>query len=243
MLFSCWANPTEINMELRQLWAVVRRRWWLVLIPAVVALILTLPTLRTVISPPVTFTTAIRFTASQVPTADKAQNFQDQSYIPWLASEYAVNNLATWMGTGSFAQEISTKLTEQGKTISAGDIRAAGLRSDSARSIMTLYLYWPNPDELKLIAQAAIDVLREKNQVYFPQFGAQKAEITPLDTISVAPLSAPITQRLGPLFRVLIGLVAGLALAFLAEYLDPTIRDRRDVEALGLHVIAEIPRG
>jgi capsular polysaccharide biosynthesis protein len=228
-------------MELRQLWAVVQRRWWLVLIPAVVALILTLPTLRTVISPPVTFTTAIHFTASQVPTADKAQNFQDQSYIPWLASEYAVNNLATWMGTDSFAQEISTKLAAQGKTISAGDIRAAGLRSDSARSIMTLYLYWPNPDDLKLIAQAAIDVLREKNQVYFPQLGVQKAEITPLDTITIAPLSAPITQRLGPLFRVLIGLVAGLALAFLAEYLDPTIRDRSDVEVLGLSVLVEIP--
>ena len=229
-------------MELKQLWAVIRRRWWLVLIPAVVAAILALPSARTAISPAVTYTTAIRFTASQLPTADKAQNFQDQSYIPWLASEYAVNNLATWMGTDSFATEIAVKLTAQGKTISAGDIRAAGIRADSARSIMTLYLYWPNPDDLKLMAQAAIDVLREKNQVYFPQFGAQKAEITPLDTINVAPVSTPITQRLGPLFRVLVGLAAGLVLAFLAEYLDPTIRDWRDVEVLGLGVIAEIPR-
>src|SRR5262245_24774163 len=126
-------------MELKQLWAVIRRRWWLVLLPAVVALIVALPSLRTVISPPVTYTVTIRFTASQTPNADNAHTFQDQSYIPWLASEYAVNNLATWMNTSeSFAHEIADKLQTAGKTIEIGAIRGA-MRADSARSIMTLY--------------------------------------------------------------------------------------------------------
>jgi len=36
--------------------------------------------------------------------------------------------------------------------------------------------------------------------------------------------------------------LGGVALAFLAEYLDPTLRSRAEVETLGWPVIAEIPR-
>jgi len=228
-------------MELKQLWAVIVRRWWLILLPAIVALILTLPSLQTMVTPPVNYTVTIRFTASQVPPSDATHTFQDQSYIPWLASEYAINNLATWMRTESFTREIADRLQAQGKTVDLGAV-CSPIASDSARSIMTLYLTCSNPDDIQLFAQAAIDVLRERSQAYFPQLTAQKTEIMPLDAISVVPASTPITTRLSPLFRVLIGLVAGLALAFLVEYLDPTIRDRREVETLDLPVIAEIPR-
>lgn len=231
-------------MELKQLWSVVRRRWWLILLPALVALILTLPSIKNVISSSSGgYSVTIRFTAGQTPTTDTAKTFQDQSYIPWLASEYVVNNLATWMKTDSFAQEISNELKAQGQTISADAIRGV-IQSDSARSIMTLtFTSWPDPDVLKQIAQAAIDVLQNKNQVYFnPQFGTQRAAVIPLDTINVTPVPTALATRFTPLVRILIGLVAGIALAFLAEYLDPTLRSRSEVEALGLPVIAEIPR-
>jgi capsular polysaccharide biosynthesis protein len=226
-------------MELKQLWAVIVRRWWLVLLPAAVALVLAIPSLLAAIRPSVTFQVMLRFTASQVP--DKPQNFQDQAYIPWLASEYAVNNLASWMKTESFAHSIADRLKEQGTTVEVGVVQGA-IQSDSARSIMTLWLTYPDPDMLKQLAPAAIDVLKEQNRVYFPQFGSQRAEIGVLDAINVTPVSTPITQRLGGLARVLIGLLIGVALAFLAEYLDPTIRDWRDAEALGLPILAEIPR-
>jgi len=42
--------------------------------------------------------------------------------------------------------------------------------------------------------------------------------------------------------RLGLGLLAGIGLAFLAEYLDPTLRQREQVEALGLPIIASIPR-
>jgi capsular polysaccharide biosynthesis protein len=227
-------------MELKQVWSVVRRRSWLVLLPAVVTLILTLPSLRAVISPPTAYSVVIQFTASQIP-ASSGQSFQDQSYIPWLMSEYAVNNLATWMKSESFARETASLLQSQGKTIDAEAIRGM-IQSDSARSIMRLYLTWPDPDEVKQIAQAAIDVLRTKSQDYFPQLSAARVVIVPLDAITVSQQSTPITTRFAPLFRILIGLVVGLALAFLVEYLDPTIWHRREVEALGLPILAEIPR-
>jgi capsular polysaccharide biosynthesis protein len=37
-------------------------------------------------------------------------------------------------------------------------------------------------------------------------------------------------------------LAGGVALAFLVDYLDPSVRERADVEALGLKVLAEVPK-
>jgi capsular polysaccharide biosynthesis protein len=229
-------------MELKQIWAVIRRRWWLILLPVIVAGILIVPSLRAALAPAAGYSVSIQFTASQAPSGDSStRSFEDQSYIPWLASEYAVNNLASWITSESFAREVSVKLQAQGKTIEAAVLRSV-IRADSARSIMRLYITsWPDADEIKLIAQAAIDVLKEMNQVYFPQFAAQKAEIVAQDSIIVTPLATPLTNRLSPLLRLLVGLVAGLGLAFLADYLDPSIRSRAEVEALDLPVLAEIP--
>ena len=229
-------------MELKRLWSVIRRRLWLVVLPAIVALIISIPALKAAITPTAGYTVTIRFTASQ-PLSPKAtpSSYQDQAYIPWLASEYAVANLAAWMRTDSFAREIANLLTSQGKTFDVGAIRGA-IVSDSARSILTLDLSWPDDKEIDQIAQGAISVLRNLNQTYFPQFGTQGAEVKPLDAIIVTPVAPALATRVGPLFRVLVGLLAGIGLAFLAEYLDPKIRSRRDIESLGLPVIAEIPR-
>jgi capsular polysaccharide biosynthesis protein len=229
-------------VELRQLLDVVRRRWWLILLPAVVALILTVPLLGTMLRPPVNYSVGVRFTASQTPTTQNAPTFEDLSYIPWLASEYAVNNLATWMRTDSFAREIAAVLAQQGTQIDADAIRAA-VTSDSARSIMTFYVTsWQDEAETKMIAEAAINVLQTKNAAYFAQFGAEPARVVALDAPIVVPVPIPLAVRFGPLLRIAVGLAVGVALAFLAEYLDATIRSRTEVEALGLTVIAEIPK-
>jgi capsular polysaccharide biosynthesis protein len=228
-------------MELKQLWAVVMRRWWLILLPAAVALILAIPSLKSVISPPHDSNVTIRFTASQVPNDQNAQTFQDKSYIPWLASEYAVTNLAAWMRTDSFAREVSQVLAAQNVTIEPDAVRGL-IQSDSARSIMTLYVTGLDEAQIKAVAGAAVEVLQKRNAAYFPQFGADGATIIPLDTILVNPVAPQLAARFAPLARILIGLAAGFALAFLAEYLDATIRDRREAEALDLPVLAEIPR-
>lgn len=227
-------------MELRQLWAVVRRRWWLVLLPALVALALVIPALPAMLRPTVIYSVGIRFTASQSPTSDNAKTFQDLSYIPWLASEYAVNNLATWMRTDTFAREIAAILAQQGTQIEPDSIRAA-IVSDSARSIMTLFIRWSDAEVLRRIALAAVEVLQTKNATYFAQFGAQPARVIALDGIIITPESTPLATRLSPLIRIVLGLTAGLALAILADYFDRAIRDRTEIEALGLSVIAEIP--
>ncbi len=210
------------------------------MLPTLVALVLTLPALRASLSPPVSYLATVHFTAS--PKPGSGGTFQDQSYTPWLASEYAVNNLATWMRTDSFAREVSAASDTLGKKIEPERVRGLIANSDSARSLMTLYLRGPDTDELKIVGQAAINVLADKTDTYFPQTSAQKTLVVPLDQVLPVLEATPITTRFAPLVRVGIGLALGLVLAFLAEYLDRSVRSRSELEALGLPVIAEIPR-
>lgn len=235
-------------MELRQLWSVIVRRWWLIALPALVAALLTLPMLGNVISPPVTYNAAVRFTVSQPPgeagvtgSAPLGGTFEDDSYIPWLASEYVVVNLAGWMRTQSFAREVAGVLAAQGLNLEPAAIQGA-ISSDAVRSMMTLYLSWPDAAQLERIAQAAIQALQERHQAYWPQLAAARAVVTALDSPKAAPAATSLADRLAPLFRILIGLAAGLGLAFLAEYLDTGIRTRQEAEStLTLPVLAEIP--
>jgi len=210
-------------MELIALWHLFKRRWWLMALPAAVALILTLPTLKQVVSPSPAYAVQVRLTAAAPPNAETASDttpYEDSVYVPLLASEYVAVNLPHWITSDSFADEVSRMLSEQGTTISPGDLRGA-FHGDSFRSIVTLYVSWDDPD---------------------PQFAAEPVQVVPLDTVSVSQVAPPITARATPLIKIMLGLAAGVGLAILAEYLDTAVRTRDDVEALGLQVLAVIPR-
>jgi uncharacterized protein involved in exopolysaccharide biosynthesis len=230
-------------MELMMAWHLIRRRWWLIALPFGVALLLTLPTLKNVVAPPVTYSVQIRLTAAAPPDAKiegVTTPYEDTVYVPLLASEYVAVTLPHWITSDRFAEEVSRVLDEQGMNIDAEDLRPA-FYADSFRSILTMYVGWDNEAEIRAIAAAAIQVLQTRNQTYFPQFAAEPVEVVPLDNVRVAQAAPPITARVAPLIRIIMGLVAGVGLAILAEYLDTGIHTRADVEALGLAVLAEIP--
>lgn len=232
-------------MELIASWNVVRRRWWLIALPALVALALTLPKLPDVISPPGSYGVQMGLAVAappQPPTAQTTTPYEDTAYVPWLASEYIVVNLPAWIASDSFADQVRDVLAAQGMTYAAADLEGA-FAAEGLRSILTLHVAWPKPAEIIPISQAAVTVLQTRNQLYFPQFAGEPVSVVPLDDIRVQSLAAPIRQRLDPLLRVAVGLAAGVALAVLAEYLDRSVRTRADVEALGLPVLAEVPRG
>ncbi len=231
-------------MELIVLWNLFKRRWWLILLPPAAALLLTLPALKNVISPPVTYSVQMRLTAAAPPNAQvegETTPYEDSAYVPLLASEYVVVNMPHWIMSDSFADEVSTVLSGQNVTISGEDLRGA-FYADSFRSILTLYISWDDSEEIRAIAGAAVTVLQTRNQHYFPQFAAQPVQVVPLDDVKVYQAATPLTVRMMPLLKLAVGLAAGLGLAVLAEYLDQTVRSTADVEALELPVLGEIPR-
>ncbi|NDJ76296.1 MAG: hypothetical protein GYB65_08545 [Chloroflexi bacterium] len=232
-------------MELIALWHMFKRRWWLMALPAVVALILTLPSLVNITSPPSTYSVAVRLTAAAPPDAtleNITTPYEDTAYVPLLASEYVVVNMPAWITSDRFAAEVSAVLEEQYDLDIPADDLDATFFADSYRSILTLYVSWDEEDEISAIAQAAITVLDERNVDYFPQFEAIPVRVTALDDVEVTEAAPPITSRIGPLLRLFIGLAAGVGLGVLVEYLDPTIYHREDLEGLDLRLIAEIPR-
>src|SRR5574341_1071732 len=227
-------------MELRGLWKIAKRRWWLIALPALAALGYAL---YGYLSHPPSggYTTSIRFTAAQPPDGETI-GYEDKSYYPWLASEYIVNALTDWVKTGSFADALSEQLAAQGVEISGRQLQGA-IASDNERSVMMLYLSWGDAGQLASIAEAATVVLQERSGEFFPQLGQEGLAVIALDDAVITPTAPSLTAQLNPLIRFGLGLAAGVALAAVVEYLDPSVRDRTEVEAMGLRILAEVPRG
>jgi hypothetical protein len=228
-------------MELKQLWKITRRWWWLILLPAVVVGAYSL----LAYSPPAaSYGMTLRFTAGQpeTPAIENAPGF-DPNYYRWLASEYIVGGLKDWVRTGAFAQAVSADLAGQGEALPPEAVAGAIVASDNARSILLVYLAGGDPAQLQTLALAVTRVLQTQNAAVFPQLGGQAAVVTPLDVPSVAAAPPSLRSRLDLPLRLALALAAGLALALAAHYQDPYVRERAELERLGLTVVAEIPRG
>ena len=182
----------------------------------------------------------MRFIVGQRP-AQAAAEFDEQRYYNWLASEYIVNGLTAWVRGFRFAEMVSLYLEEQqGIRIDPFAIQS-GLAVDNARSEMTISLSAGDPDTARQMMDGVIAVLTEQNAVALPQLGGEPALLTQLDEPIVTPLSAGIRSQLDLPLRLLLALVAGIGLALLAHYLDPTVSSRAEIERLGLPVVGEIP--
>ncbi len=224
-------------MELRQLWKVIRRRWALALIPAVIVLLAGLATYRP--APPV-YNAGVRFLVGQPPGA-AAAGFDEQRYYNWLTSEYIVNGLTDWVRGGKFAEAVSARLAGQGSDVPPGAIQG-GLAADNARSMLTVSLTSGDAAQLAVVLDGVIAVLTEDNAVALPQLGGETAVLTQLDEPVVNQISPGLRGQLDLPLRVALALFAGLGLALLAHYLDPAVRDREELEGVGLPILGEIPR-
>ncbi len=224
-------------MELRQLWGVVKRRWLLMLLPAVVVLVLGLLTYRP--SPPI-FNTGVRFIVGQ-PPAEATDSLDEQRYYNWLTSEYIVNGLTDWVRGGEFAQLVSDYLATQALGVPPEAIQGA-ISADNARSMLTLSMTNGDPTLLGHMMDGVIVVLMEQNAAAMPQLGGISAEIVQLDQPVVNPIPSGFRSQLDLPFRIALALAVGLGLALLVEYLDPTIRDRDEASQLDLPLLGEIPK-
>lgn len=230
-------------MELKQLWKVARRWWWLMVLPLLVVGAYSLVTYR---APAPSYALTLRFTAGQ-PTALSAEPAYARNYYDWLTSEYIVGALKDWVRTGAFAEAVSARLAADGLTITPAAVAGTIVASDNARSLLLLYLSGSEPAQMTAIAGALITVLQEQNADALPSLGGQPAVVTALDPLEGGhvPVAAPpsLRSRLDLPLRLALALAAGVALALAAHYFDPTVREKAELEKLGLHVVAEIPRG
>lgn len=223
-------------MELRTYWKVLIRRWWLVLAPVLVVLVHTVVTYQ---SPPPTFQVVMRFAAGTTPAG---LSVDYDRYYPWLASEYIANGLEDVAETGAFARAVAARLASQGVSADPNAIQAH-VATDSAQSILVIYLNWPDAERARQVAEAIAEELTQNGSAYFPQLDDLDPAVTALDQPVAAPMPPSLrAQLMGPAIRLLVGLTAGIGLALLWHYLDPTVRERDELEELGVGVLGQIPR-
>ncbi len=224
---------------MKQLWKVARRGWWLIALPALIVGVISAVTYR---PPAASYALVLRFTAGQPEPFTTSPQF-DPTYYRWLASEYIVGALKDWVRTGDFAERVSTALQARGVALPPVAVAGAITASDNARSLLLVYLGGDDPAQLRAIAEAITEVLRDQNAAVFPQLGGQAAVVTPLDTPNVSLQPPGVRALLDLPLRLALALTFGFALALAAHYLDPFVHDKADLEKLGVKVIAEIPRG
>ena len=214
------------------------RRWWILLV--VPTMMVTIVGLIFYEAPSDRYVTTVHLSAALTPDENMATNITqfDTTYYSWLSSEYLVSGLSDWSVTGAFATAVSKLLESDSTYISASRIQNS-LSRDYVRSEVVIYVNSMDPDHTSKIANAAIKVMQEQNKNVFPQLGGRNATVVPLDEPIVTLASPGITQYLEIFVRITTGLVLGLLLVLCGHFFDPYIRNRSDVETLGIQVIME----
>ena len=222
-------------MEFAELFRVVLRRWWLIILPVLLAAVIAIPEfIRASNAGQSGYNAQISYSAAQLFNLPEREG--DYTDV-WLASEHTVDALTDWARSSSFRQEIQNLLSEQDTPLDSLQVAA-----DNVRNVGVIYFSHRNSEALSAIVDAAMLVLTTRSQAYFPQLGGDSAQVTILDQATVTAAPAPLTNRLSPLIRLGIAVLIGLALAFFAEYVDQTIYHQDDLRRLGIPLVGSVPR-
>lgn len=233
-------------MELRQYWHIIRRRWWLPVGLVVLVGLFSLVTQRPWESPPAVYTATLRFNVGLRPEPRTADYYSYDRYYTWLGSEYLIDDLSEIVKGSAFAEVVTARLAGSGLAVSPGAIQGS-TQAGKLHRILTVSTSWGDPAGLQRITQA----ISETIQADLPQFYGTLLATTPgpapveailIDGPHVGTSGPGLRERLDLPIRLTLALLLGIGLAFLFDYLDPHVRSRADLEALGLPVIGEIPR-
>ncbi|MGQ9500672.1 MAG: YveK family protein [Anaerolineae bacterium] len=224
-------------MELRQYASIIRRRFWLPLGLLVVVLVVTL-TLR---QPAVTQFVASARVLVDVPPLEQVDGmgFDPRLTAP-QATEYLVDDFSAFVTGDAVARMISERLAAQGIAVPPGIIQSS-TSSQQVHRVVEIQVTWNDPSQAGAILQTAIEVLQQEAPAYFGRLGTLQPSVRLFDGPRVAPLPPSLTQRLDLPVRLLLAVLAGVALCFLLDYLDDSVRNKSELEAMGISVLAEVP--
>ncbi len=226
-------------MELREYWHIVRRRWWL---PVFLTLAALAASSFVALRGSSAYKTEMRLAVSTSPSVARSNElYYDPIYYANLSAEYLADDLSAIIPSQAFGVDVSREL---GFSIPASTI-AEVTRAKKTHRLIDVTILTPTAEEGSTIAQGIANLINDPKRMgsYLQALDAYHGQVS----IVAAPYTHPSTGPVGLAseigLRTLVGLFVGLALAFLVDYLDQSLRGREDVEReLGLPVIGEIPR-
>ncbi|MGI6380489.1 MAG: hypothetical protein ACOX2R_06935 [Anaerolineae bacterium] len=221
-------------MDLAKYWDILRRRAW---IPVALVCVTLLSYLWA--PPPRTtgYAASMRFAVGVLPEESGGAYYTYDRYYTWLTAEYLVDDLSEIVKSRVFAADVSLLA---GLDLPAGAIQGA-TSAGKLHRILAVSIGWHDAAQLAAIAEATATLLTEKADAYLAQLGTEQAVIHLIDPPAVIPLQPSLRQRLDPVLRVGLALVLGIVVAFGLHAVDPTIRAKDELEALGVRVLALVP--
>lgn len=224
-------------MELRQYWQIVRRRLWVVV--ALVLIVLVISIIRRPTYTPF-YQATMRFALGLEPEAKTGEYYTYDKYYTWLTSEYLIDDAAQLVRSHAFAQAVSTRLSGSGIQVPAGVIQGS-TQAGQLHRILTVGIGWGDAAELTEIANAVAVVLPTEIARHFAQVGTSGVYASLIDPPAVGGVGKSLRERLDLPLRLFLALVAGIAVAFVLDYLDDSVHSRQELEESGLDILAEIP--
>jgi capsular polysaccharide biosynthesis protein len=222
-------------MELRAYAAVLRRHARLIgLITLATLIISTGLALRG----PAAYTATMRLAISVVPDPRVGDFFKYDSYYSVLTSEYLADDLSELLRSEAVAADVSAEMGQKVEPESIVNLT----RTKKTHRLLDIEIAGSSPEEALAIAKAYETVVNTKLVNYLAFMQANNGFVRIVNQPKVARTNTlPLTAaQIG--LRTMAGLIGAVGLAFLLEYIDDRLRDRRQVESfLGTRVLAEIP--
>ena len=231
-------------MELREYWSIIRRRWWL---PVAIGLVALIASTAVGLRGAAAFKTDMRLAVSTIPVPDpNVERYYDPTYYANLDSEYLADDMSELMTSRAFADEVKRELATSSTPVDADiDTIMSATRAKKTHRFIDITVTTPTFEQGAQIAGSISRILNDKAQL------AQYLQALTAYNTQMTIVTPPVTHRANTVpgliseigLRTLIGLVVGIAAAFLVEYLDPSVRTREDAEnLLQAPVLGEIPR-
>lgn len=224
-------------MELRQYWQIVRRRLWIVITLPLIVLAVTLLTRPTHVP---TYVASMRFMMGLEPEPRNGQYYTYDKYYTWLTAEYLVDDVSELVRSTAFAQAVSEHLAGTGIHVPFGAIHGA-TQPGTLHRILTVNVFWGNAEQLADIANAIAAVLPTEIARHFAQVGTGGVYASLIDPPTISVVGPGLKEKLDLPIRLFLALATGIALTFVLDYLDDTVRNKMEVEQSGIEILAEIP--
>ncbi len=226
-------------MELLQYWHIIRRHWWL---PVALTLLAFLASAAVAFRGASAYRTDLRLAISTIPAVDRASElYYDPYYYANLDSEYLADDLSEVIMSEAFAADVSEDI---GHAIDPTTI-AGATRAKKTHRLIDVSILTSTPDQGQAIGNSIVRILNDKGHLarYMAALGNENTRVSTVNFPVVHRANSPlgIVSEVG--LRTLVGLFIGLALAFIVDYVDRSIRTRAEAEeVLNLPVLGEIPR-
>lgn len=231
-------------MQLRELIAIVRRFWpILLLLPLLAGGLSLFAALRR----PVQYQASARLMVSQTPfdAAGAAELPDYNNSYSWLASEYILDDLPQVLNSLAFAEDVVQTLDAEGYGIAPEAVRGS-LRAEVLHRSVLIVGSAATPEQALAVVRGAITTLQANGLKYWNRAPADGPGLQ-VAILDPATPGGPTSSLRAMLFdvglRTALALAAAVALALLLHYLDDRLRSREQAEHwTGARVLAVIPK-